>query len=79
MKLRQEARLAVMKVEEEEEARSDCSSEFAFDALRNQHKRQKRIHHHQSIRLSFQKARGDTKSRVHVTQESKRGGCQHVT
>uniref|UniRef100_A0A0D3AV34 DDE Tnp4 domain-containing protein n=1 Tax=Brassica oleracea var. oleracea TaxID=109376 RepID=A0A0D3AV34_BRAOL len=135
-----------MKVEEEEEeeARSDCSSEFAFDALRNQHKRQKRIHHHQRICLSFQKARahsvddrkerrkrsptedvvlisawlntskdpvvgnehkaiafwkriaayfgsspklvglqkrepshGDTKIRVHVTQESKRGGCQH--
>uniref|UniRef100_A0A0D3DE50 Myb-like domain-containing protein n=1 Tax=Brassica oleracea var. oleracea TaxID=109376 RepID=A0A0D3DE50_BRAOL len=61
MKLRQHARLAVMKVEEdeeeeEEEARSDCSCEFAFDSLRNQHKRQKWIHHHQSICILFQKA-----------------------
>ncbi|KAF3490249.1 hypothetical protein F2Q69_00056672 [Brassica cretica] len=55
MKLRQHARLAVMKVEEEE-ARSDCSCEFAFDSLRNQHKRQKWIHHHQSICILFQKA-----------------------
>ncbi|KAJ0247581.1 S-protein [Hirschfeldia incana] len=57
MKLRHHARLAVMKVEEEE-ARSDCSREFPFDSLRNQLERQKWIHHHKSICTLFQKARG---------------------